>query len=265
MVTVVNSGFAITAANEAARNCLLEEVHRLESDLEAASKWISVHAPNVPDRLHSDGNPTVPMKPGDKARLEHIAIPVTKEMVMEEATLKTGVTPISARVLASNIDRPASDWAIHFPSRSPKLGERLFEESGRLTIFHRKPRIAQCDRCWGYHSTKICSRAERCTRCSLLEHKLDACKQEISRCMNYHGPHRADDPNCMARPDRANGKIIIHFYWQLQMELPFSIAENSRQNLDIIFSKGSRAPLQNPPPSRKISLTIHTLLQNECP
>ncbi|KAI0990956.1 hypothetical protein K3495_g17231, partial [Podosphaera aphanis] len=111
-VTAVNSGLAITAANEAARNRLLEEVHRLESEvgegdgttrgnhdagpltqglkLEAASKWISVLAPNVSDRLHSVGNPTVPIKPGEAARLEHIAVPVTKEMVMEEATLKTG-------------------------------------------------------------------------------------------------------------------------------------------------------------------------------
>ncbi|KAI0990881.1 hypothetical protein K3495_g17306 [Podosphaera aphanis] len=58
-VTVVNSGFAITADNEAARNLLLREAHRLESEesnadplmqdlkLEAASKWISVLAPNV--------------------------------------------------------------------------------------------------------------------------------------------------------------------------------------------------------------------------
>ncbi|KAI1002400.1 hypothetical protein K3495_g5800 [Podosphaera aphanis] len=213
-----------------ARNRLLEEVHCLESDvgevdgtthgdpdagpltqglkLEAASKWILILAPNVPDRLHSVGNSTVPMKPGETARLDHIAIPVTKEMVMKEATLNAGVTPILARVLASNIDRPASDWVIHFPSSSPKLGERLFEESGRLTIFHRKPRIAQCNRYWGYHPTKICSRAERYTRCGSLKQKLDACKQEISRCINCHGPHRADDPSYMARPDRANGKII---------------------------------------------------------
>ncbi|KAI0999413.1 hypothetical protein K3495_g8781 [Podosphaera aphanis] len=65
-VTVVNSGFAITAANEAARNRLLEEVHRLQSEenevegalkedlkLEAASMWTSVLAPNVPDYLQT--------------------------------------------------------------------------------------------------------------------------------------------------------------------------------------------------------------------
>ncbi|KAI1006373.1 hypothetical protein K3495_g1847, partial [Podosphaera aphanis] len=65
-VTVVNTGFAITAANEAARNRLLEEVHRLHREenaaegsteedpkLETASKWTSVLAPNVPDYLQS--------------------------------------------------------------------------------------------------------------------------------------------------------------------------------------------------------------------
>ncbi|KAI1002040.1 hypothetical protein K3495_g6163 [Podosphaera aphanis] len=60
-VTMVNSGFAITAANEAARNRLPEEAHRLRREenemegttqegikLETASKWMSVLAPNVP-------------------------------------------------------------------------------------------------------------------------------------------------------------------------------------------------------------------------
>ncbi|KAI0998081.1 hypothetical protein K3495_g10110 [Podosphaera aphanis] len=63
-VPVVNSGFAITVANEAARNRLLEEVRRLQREenevegapkedlkLKAASMWTSVLAPNVPNYL----------------------------------------------------------------------------------------------------------------------------------------------------------------------------------------------------------------------
>ncbi|KAI1002821.1 hypothetical protein K3495_g5383 [Podosphaera aphanis] len=61
------------------------------------------------------------MKPGETARLDHNAIPVTKEIFMEEATLKTAVSPISARVLARMIDRPASDWVIHFRQAPPNL------------------------------------------------------------------------------------------------------------------------------------------------
>ncbi|KAI0997328.1 hypothetical protein K3495_g10860 [Podosphaera aphanis] len=158
-VSVVNSGFAITADNEAARNLLLSEAHRLESEdsnanplmqdlkLEATSKWISVLAPNAPDYLHSFELP-ITTEPGITTRLQQISIPVTREMVIEEVTLKTGMAPISARSLASSIDRPASDWVIHFQAGTPKLGERLFEESERLTEFHRRPKIAQCNRCW---------------------------------------------------------------------------------------------------------------------
>ena len=60
-VTVVNSGFAIQAEGDAARNALLSGAVLLESTemkLEAASKWISVLAPNVPDRLYTLGGPT---------------------------------------------------------------------------------------------------------------------------------------------------------------------------------------------------------------
>ncbi|KAI0992967.1 hypothetical protein K3495_g15217 [Podosphaera aphanis] len=218
-VTIVNSGFAITADNEAARNLLLSEAHRLESEgsnadplmqdlkLEAASKWISVLAPNVPDYLHSFEFPTT-TEPGATTRLQQITIPVTREMVIEEVSLKTGMVPISARALASSTNRPASDWIIHFQAGIPKLGERLFEESGRLTEFHRRPKIAQCNRCWGHHPTKICSRAPRCIRCGSIEHQCGACKQEIPRCINCHGPHRADDPGCMARPARLKGKTV---------------------------------------------------------
>ncbi|KAI0997037.1 hypothetical protein K3495_g11149 [Podosphaera aphanis] len=218
-VTVVNSGFAITADNEAARNLLLSEAYRLESEesnadplmqdlkLEAASKWISVLAPNVPDYLHSFKSSTT-TEPGTTTRLQQITIPVTRQMVIEEVTLKTGMAPISARALASSIDRPASDWVIHFQAGTPKLGERLFEESGRITEFHRRPKIAQCNRCWGHHPTKICSRAPRCIRCGSIEHQCGACKQEIPRCINCHGPHRADDPGCMTRPARLKGKVV---------------------------------------------------------
>ena len=97
--------------------------------LEAASNWISVLAPNVPDRLFTLEGPT----------------PVTSEMVMEEATLKTGVRPTSARAFATSMARPSTEWVLHFATGKPKLGERLFEESGRLHELQRKAKIAQCN------------------------------------------------------------------------------------------------------------------------
>ncbi|KAI0993928.1 hypothetical protein K3495_g14255 [Podosphaera aphanis] len=138
-VTVVNSGFAITAANEAARNRLLEEVHRLQREenevegapkedlkLDAASMWTSVLAPNVPNYLQTLMDLPELGEPGTRTRVQLVTVPVSMEMIIEEATLKTGMAPISARALATRKERPATDWIIHFPTGKPKLGERLF-------------------------------------------------------------------------------------------------------------------------------------------
>ncbi|KHJ33545.1 putative eka-like protein [Erysiphe necator] len=89
-VTVVNSGFAVTAASEAARNLLLQEARvlkDLDMKLEPASKWVSVLAANVPDRLNTLNG----------------VIPVTAEMVSEETSLKTGVRPTSVRAFVSSL------------------------------------------------------------------------------------------------------------------------------------------------------------------
>ncbi|KHJ33549.1 putative eka-like protein [Erysiphe necator] len=96
-VTVVNLGFAVTAASEAARNLLLQEARvlkDLDMKLEPSSKWVSVLAANVPDRLNTLNG----------------VIPVTAEMVSEETSLKTGVRPTSVRAFVSSLERLASDW-----------------------------------------------------------------------------------------------------------------------------------------------------------
>ena len=143
-VTVVNSGFAIQAEGDGARSALLSGATLLDSvenKLEAAYNWIPVLAPNIPDSLYTLEGPT----------------PVTADMLIEEATLKTGIRPTSARAFATSTAMPSTDWVLHFATGKPKLGERLFEESGRLQELQRRPKIAQCNRCRGQHHTKICS------------------------------------------------------------------------------------------------------------
>lgn len=94
--------------------------NRMDTLLETLSR--TVLAPNVPDYLHSFGiPPTVTGQAGAPTIFQHMTLPVTKEMVIEEATLKTGMTPISARPLASSTERTATDWVIHFPTGSPSL------------------------------------------------------------------------------------------------------------------------------------------------
>ncbi|KHJ31873.1 putative eka-like protein [Erysiphe necator] len=145
-VTRVNSGYVVTAVSEIMRNALLTQARRLEKSelkLEPASKWVSLLAPNVPDKLFSISG----------------TVPTTAEMVIEETTLKTGIRPTSVRAIASTSESPTSNWILHFATGVPKLGEKLFGESGRLTEFQRKPRIGQCDRCHGHHPSKIYSKA----------------------------------------------------------------------------------------------------------
>ncbi|CCU75457.1 Hypothetical protein BGHDH14_bgh04882 [Blumeria hordei DH14] len=126
--------------------------------------------------------------------------------------------------------RPSTDWVLHFATGKPKLGERLFEESGRLHELQRKLKIAQYNRCWGHHPTKICSRAERCSRCGSIKHKATECKQLVPRCINCHGPHAATEPNCMARPTRAGRKTV----------------QRTRDQLSVISEQGQKKECFDP-------------------
>lgn len=94
---IVNSGFAIQAEEDEARSALFSGAVLLDSTeikIEAASNWISMLAPNIPDRLYTPEGPT----------------PVTPEMAIEEAALKTEVIYNFARAFATNTARPSSEW-----------------------------------------------------------------------------------------------------------------------------------------------------------
>ncbi|KHJ34453.1 putative eka-like protein [Erysiphe necator] len=121
-VTRVNSGYAVTAVSEIMQNALLIQTHRLETSelkLELVSKWVSLLAPNVPDKLFSTSG----------------TVPVTAEIVIEETFLKTGTRPTSARAIALTSESPTTNWTLHFSTGVPKLGESLFGEIGRQTEF----------------------------------------------------------------------------------------------------------------------------------
>lgn len=84
-VSRTNSGYAVIAVSENLRKALLAESSRLEGTelkLEPSSKWITVLAPNVLDRL---------------LLLDGVA-QVTPDMEIEETARKTGARPTSASV-----------------------------------------------------------------------------------------------------------------------------------------------------------------------
>lgn len=72
------------------------------------------------------------------------------------------------------------------------LGELSFQLTNRKTI-------EQCQNCWAFHTPHACRNAQRCGNCGSTEHKGGECNAS-PRCVNCHGPHKADYEQCYARP-----------------------------------------------------------------
>ncbi len=84
----------------------------------------------------------------------------------------------------------------------------------------RKATIIQCERCHGFHSTRICIKAIRCSHCAATSHQTgdhpakqcqsnDPHHQCPPRCANCLGPHPATDISCLLRPKQKNG-VVTH-------------------------------------------------------
>ena len=192
-ITQVRSGLAIECASDALRETILRvgpSFQKEDMAIEPASNWTSVIIPHVPLYIRTmDG------------RLE-----VTNEMVKSECQAVCGVTPIQVRPNYVKLGQYSTSWIIHFKQVPANLKFRLFDESGPAMKFSRKRPIEQCQRCWGYHSTRTCVKGQRCEKCSET-HEKTACKANIPKCANCAGPHEASNPDCMARPSRQYGQV----------------------------------------------------------
>ena len=82
----------------------------------------------------------------------------------------------------------------------------------------KKAAIVQCERCFGYHSTRSCVKAAKCRRCASTAHPTEQHPEKSCltagphtcppRCANCRGPHEATDFACLLRPKRKNGSIV---------------------------------------------------------
>ena len=192
-MTQVRSGLAIECASDALRETILSVGASLQKEditIEPASDWTSVMVPHVPVNIRTlDGR-----------------IVVTSEMVKTECQSVCGVAPIQARPNDIKLGQYSTSWIVHFKQAPANLKFRLFDESGPAIPFSRKRPIEQCQRCWGYHSTRNCVKGQRCVKCSGT-HEAAECTADIPKCSNCAGPHESTHLDCMARPRRYHGQV----------------------------------------------------------
>ena len=192
-MTQVRSGLAIECASDALRETILRvgpSFHKENMTIEPASDWTSVIVPHVPLYIRTMNE-----------RLE-----VTSEMIKTECQAVCGVTPIQVCLNCVKSGQYSTSWIIHFKQVPANLKFRLFDESGPAMPFSRRRPIEQCQRCWGYHSTRTCVKGLRCEKFS-GSHERTECKAIIPKCANCAGPHEATNSDCMARPSRQNGQV----------------------------------------------------------
>lgn len=192
-MTQVRSGLAIECTSDALRETILRVGPSFQKEniiIEPASDWTSVIVPHVPIYIRTMGG-----------RIE-----VTKDMIMAECQAVCGVTPIQVRPNYVKIGQYSTSWIIHFKQVPANLKFRLFDESGPAIPFSRRRPIEQCQRCWGYHSTRTCVKGLRCEICSGTHEKTE-CTAKIPKCANCAGPHEATHRDCMARPTRQHGQV----------------------------------------------------------
>lgn len=192
-MTQVRSGLAMECASDALRETILRvgpSFNKEDITIEPASDWTSVIVPHVPLYIRTMSG-----------RIE-----VTRDMVMAECQANCGVTPVQVRPNYVKIGQYSTSWIVHFKQVPANLKFRLFDESGPALPFSRRRPIEQCQRCWGFHSTRNCVKGLRCDKCSGTHEKAE-CKANIPKCANCAGPHEATNPDCMARPSRQYGQI----------------------------------------------------------
>ena len=135
------------------------------------------------------------------------SITVTNEMVISECQSVCGAVPILVRQSPTKLGQYSTSWLVHFRQKPSNLKFRLFEKNGPAMPYTRQRSIEQCQRCWGFHPARICTKSQRCGRCSDV-HETSECQVKIPKYSNCAGPHDSYELKYMARPRRQQGIIV---------------------------------------------------------
>ncbi|KHJ31079.1 putative eka-like protein [Erysiphe necator] len=185
------TGLALTAKDKETRQLLLDKSSMISTQnatIEPASDLVTYHIPNVPVAIQFPNNKVF----------------VTKDMVKAEIKRVTQASPTTVRPHGkTKAGAPYQAWLAHFPRpHAPRVGFRIFDESGLALVYKPRQNILQCKRCLGFHPTRGCSRALARANCESTMHLTTKCKAP-TRCRNCGGPHKSENRNCLARPSRS--------------------------------------------------------------
>ena len=184
---------------------------------ETADHWRRFYLPNAPYRIRTlaaNGNTTEPRD-------------VIEPELQEELKNAFGASPkrfywCRTRLLEDPDTRPLlvcfsqSDLA-----RIPREIS-LFHKRVRVLESTRRPRVAQCQRCWAFHREEYCANRIRCGICASPQHHTDEHVSQAPscgaapndcrcppKCVNCLGPHQANDPGCPVRPKVSRNTGVI--------------------------------------------------------
>lgn len=207
-VQITKTGFALCPPSPDALPALESQMDIISAffvncQIERSSRWVSYRVTNIPRKI------------GQILEGRYSLIPVNPTILSTEITESTGLKPISiseTTASAANTSTLSSSWFINFPEGTkPTLPTqlRLFGMITNARLLSKRTSVTQCTRCWKWHNTRSCARPPRCRLCGSSEHTEEGHVNRCAapdphlcppRCLHCHGPHVADDPECLLRP-----------------------------------------------------------------
>ncbi len=211
----IPSGLALVPYDELSLEILQNNKDRITAflaaeALEGQQQWVTYVIQQVPLSVASLlGGPAIEISPAT---------------VRDEVLHLTKTTPTAVKWARPNPTDPTTgNMVVSFEaSGDPRWRARvpLFGGTCPVRKCERKATIIQCERCHGFHSTRICIKAIRCSHCAATSHQTgdhpakqcqsnDPHHQCPPRCANCLGPHPATDIQCLLRPKQKNG-VVTH-------------------------------------------------------
>src|ERR1700682_3838361 len=195
----INSGYAVVARTEQVRDRLVAKtadiIRKISCDaVEVPTRWHTYLVREVPKRLRSaDGLPLL-----------------VSDTIKTEVETQTRQKPVSVRMSRysdPSDERPTASWLVSFlePVSRPF---RLFSQSRESVRLSRRSKAPkQCDKCFYWHGSRMCSNSALCLSCGHARHAGEC--REPTQCPNCKGPYAPAHTDCAARPVRKDNKYVL--------------------------------------------------------